>query len=212
MERPRPPKKRLSSNILEMKFMKRTKEKAEIERENEERQEMFKNQISNAMRHQGSRFLVDPSYASVESLCFGRMSFYGMNPEIEKMAENERIRQEEEDAERNEKDVQDEDMAHFYSRSGSTANTVGRKFATKREYSVQSGGQNRPMHILMSNSEAINRGEDILNQGANLIDNMKSQNRTWRKDQKLGAQSIGKQTVVGAESAKRPRFMKPPSD
>ena len=34
--------------------MKRTKEKTEIEIEDEERQQMFHNQITNAMRHQGS--------------------------------------------------------------------------------------------------------------------------------------------------------------
>ena len=34
--------------------MKRTKEKTEIEIEDEERQQMFRNQITNAMRHQGS--------------------------------------------------------------------------------------------------------------------------------------------------------------
>ena len=36
-----------------MKFMKRTKERTEIEIEDEERQQMFRNQISNAMRSQG---------------------------------------------------------------------------------------------------------------------------------------------------------------
>ena len=37
--------------------MKRTKEKTEIEIEDEERQQMFRNQITNAMRHQGSVIL-----------------------------------------------------------------------------------------------------------------------------------------------------------
>jgi hypothetical protein len=41
---------------------------------------------------------LDPSYASVEDLSFGRIAFHGMNPEIEKMVENERIRQEEKEA------------------------------------------------------------------------------------------------------------------
>ena len=45
-----------------------------------------------------SRFIVDPSYASVEDLCFGRIAFHGMNPEIEKMMTNERIRHEEKEA------------------------------------------------------------------------------------------------------------------
>ena len=42
-----------------------------------------------------TRFIIDPSYASIEDLNFGRIAFHGMNPEIEKMAENERIRREE---------------------------------------------------------------------------------------------------------------------
>merc|ERR1719273_104356 len=124
MERRRP-KKRLSKNILEMKFMKRTKERTEIEKEDEERREMFKNQISDAMRHQGSRFVIDPSYASVEELSFGRLAFHGMNPEIEKMAENARIKLEEELAARNEKNVQAVSVAPLYSKGGSTANTIG---------------------------------------------------------------------------------------
>ena len=45
-----------------------------------------------------SRFIIDPSYASIEDLNFGRIAFHGMNPEIEKMAENERIRREEMEA------------------------------------------------------------------------------------------------------------------
>ena len=36
-----------------LQFMKRTKEQQELDIENEERQEMFKNEISDAMRAQG---------------------------------------------------------------------------------------------------------------------------------------------------------------
>ena len=59
-------KKKLSKNVLEMKFMKRTKEKTEIEAENEERQAMFANSITTAMKHQGSRFITEPSYVNIE--------------------------------------------------------------------------------------------------------------------------------------------------
>ena len=77
---------------------------------------------------------------------------------------------------------------------------------------MQSGDQNRPMHILMSNAEAVSQGEDILNQGANLIQTMQSKNRTWRKDQKLGPRANENESTVTAENPKRPRFMKPSSD
>ncbi len=38
---------------LSLQFMKRTREKQEMEIESEERREMFKNEISDAMRTQG---------------------------------------------------------------------------------------------------------------------------------------------------------------
>ena len=67
--------------------MKRTKERTEIEDENEERQAMFASSISDAMKYQGSRFIAEPSYVNIENLSFGRLAFHGMNPEIERMAE-----------------------------------------------------------------------------------------------------------------------------
>lgn len=103
--------------------MKRTKEKAEIERENDERQAMFASSISDAMKHQGSRFISEPSYVNIENLTFGRMAFGGMNPEIEKMVEDERIKAEEAESESKDKDVQDEEMVDFY---------ISKKFASKR--------------------------------------------------------------------------------
>merc|ERR1719346_223068 len=106
-----------------MKFMKRTKEKTEIEDENEERQAMFANSITAAMKHQGSRFITEPSYVNIENLSFGRLAFHGMNPEIERMAEEVRLKAEEAEAELKEKDVQDGEMAEFYS---SMSNTVAK--------------------------------------------------------------------------------------
>ena len=70
--------------------MKRTKERTEIEEDNEERQAMYTNCISDAMKHQGSRFIAEPSYVSIENLSFGRFAYGGMNPEIEKMADEVR--------------------------------------------------------------------------------------------------------------------------
>jgi len=43
----------LSKNLLEMKFMKRTKEKTEKELEDEERQTTFANEITSAMLSHG---------------------------------------------------------------------------------------------------------------------------------------------------------------
>merc|ERR1712080_468579 len=132
-------KKRLSKNVLEMKFMKRTKERTAIEIENEERQTMFADFISDAMKHQGSRFIAEPSYVNIENLTFGRMAFNGMNPEIEKMAEEERLEVEEAEATKREKDVQDEEMAEFY-----MASTISKKFASKRNVDGSKGAATMP--------------------------------------------------------------------
>merc|ERR1712158_159666 len=111
MNRPKPSRKRLSKNVLQMKFMKRTKERTEVEIENEERQAIYANHITTAMRDQGSRFVINPSFASVEDLNFGRMAFLGMNSEIEQMQADQKAVQEEREALAREKDVGDEEMA-----------------------------------------------------------------------------------------------------
>ena len=59
------------------------------------------------------------------------MAFRGMNPEIEKMMENEKIRKEELESAKKETEVNDDEMAEFY-HSQSLNRTIGRKFASKR--------------------------------------------------------------------------------
>ena len=44
------------------------------------------------MKFQGSRFIAEPSYVNIENLTFGRLAFHGMNPEIEKMADEVRLK------------------------------------------------------------------------------------------------------------------------
>ncbi len=150
--------------------MKRTKERTELEQENEERQAMFASSISDAMRHQGSKFVIEPSYVNIENLSFGRMAFGGMNPEIEKMAQDQQAILEEAEAERKEKDVQDEDMVEFYS---SMSNTIGKKFATKRNYAGQQKSEDLPSAS----------GQDLMSKGHKFVQGMRQQNHTWKKDQ-----------------------------
>ena len=166
-------KKKLSKNVLEMKFMKRTKEKTEIEAENEERQAMFANSITTAMKHQGSRFITEPSYVNIENLTFGRLAFNGMNPEIEKMAEDDRAQKEEAESDKREKDVQDEEMLEYYS---NVSNTVNKKFATKRSLA---GGRSSNNSEMKSDANPDN----LLHQGQKYVQNMRQQSHTWKKDQ-----------------------------
>ena len=52
--------------------MKRTKERTEREEDTEKSQAIYSDFISAAMKHQGSRFIIEPSYVNIENLFFGR--------------------------------------------------------------------------------------------------------------------------------------------
>ncbi|XP_071447248.1 M-phase phosphoprotein 6 [Hetaerina americana] len=125
-------KRKLSKNILEMKFMKRSKDKAEKEKEDEDRQIMFSHEITPGMKE--SRYILERSFVPCEDLISGRLSFHGFNPAVEcimkAQAEEEEARAqiEKEAAERKaEKDISDEEMAWQY---GALSGTLSRKFKT----------------------------------------------------------------------------------
>jgi len=139
-----------------MKFMKRSKERTELEIENEERQAIYANHITTAMRDQGSRFVLNPSFASVEDLNFGRMAFLGMNSEIEQMAADEQSRLEERESIKKEKDVGDEEMAQH--------------FATLAQFKAASGPTSAVPSKHMSDQEA----EQLLQQGGDLLKKIKA--------------------------------------
>lgn len=124
-------KSRLSKSILDMKFMKRTKEKVQKEEDAAEGQSMYSNEITSEM-NLGSNYITDPSYVTCEDLIVGRFSCGGMNPELERILEKE----DQEDAQKREanqrrkdagmiKDVSDESMVKHYS---NLVKTIGKKF------------------------------------------------------------------------------------
>ncbi len=168
------------------------------------------------------RFTVEPSYAKVENLVFGRMAFRGMNPEVERMMEAERAREEEEAAARRETAVDDEAMAaHF----GNLRATVGRKFATKRQAAASAAaasGGGGGASSSSSSSQEQQDGEDILRRGAEMVGSMRSQNKTWRKEEFGPRQQQQQQREQqqfqsgggkgGAGKIKVQKFMKPPQD
>ena len=125
MER-RPSKKKLSKNLLEMKFMKRTKEKTEFQEEEEVRARMFDDEISGDMKSGANRIVIEPSYVNIEGLRFGRMAFRGMNSEIESMMAEQEAKNNEAKSSM-EMDVSDMEMTMKLSK------TIGKKFATKRD-------------------------------------------------------------------------------
>ena len=89
----------LSRNVLGMKFMQRTMQKIEL-KEEEEKSSHLLSQESIKQFTSGSskldRIVTVDSYVPCEELLFGRMSFKGCNPEIERlMAEHTNPKQEE---------------------------------------------------------------------------------------------------------------------
>lgn len=69
-----------SKNLLGLKFMQRAKK--EIEKMIEERDDSFDSSICQSMRNK-QHCIMNHSYQFCERLRFGRLSFKGMNPEIE---------------------------------------------------------------------------------------------------------------------------------
>lgn len=106
-----PNKSKLSKSILEMKFMSKTKEKVEKQMIEKEGEEYFCSQFAIKMSNKYDQFIIEPSFAVCEELIEGRLSFNGMNPELEKLLEEEEINKQMELEKKLETDVTDEQMA-----------------------------------------------------------------------------------------------------
>ncbi|KOB79543.1 M-phase phosphoprotein 6 [Operophtera brumata] len=104
-------KPQLPKSVLDMKFMKKTKERIQKELENtEDHDSLYSNIITNEMRSAaGGNYISESSFIYCEDLMDGRLSFKGMNPEIERLMEleNEPLIKEED----MKKDVSDEVLA-----------------------------------------------------------------------------------------------------
>ncbi|KAB0802258.1 hypothetical protein PPYR_04444 [Photinus pyralis] len=119
---------KLSRAVLEMKFMKKTKERVEKEKDDAEGEAMYANEITEAMRKSGNINFTEVGIFTCKDLIEGRLSFNGMNPEIEKLMNDYHQKLIKTDKVR-ETEISDVEMANAYS---STVNTMGKKFETKR--------------------------------------------------------------------------------
>uniref|UniRef100_A0A1A9WKT0 M-phase phosphoprotein 6 n=1 Tax=Glossina brevipalpis TaxID=37001 RepID=A0A1A9WKT0_9MUSC len=124
-------KPKLSKGILEMKFMQRTKAKVDEEIEVAEGRAMYSSELTSGMLNGNSNFIIEPSFVSCENLIDGRLSFRGMNPEIEKEMELEKS-EKEATAKRPEQEteVSTNDMAEFYA---AASQTMQKKFQKHRK-------------------------------------------------------------------------------
>lgn len=103
-------KPQLPKAVLDMKFMKKTKERIEKELENlQDHDELYSGIITSEMRHATGNFISESSFIFCENLMEGRLSFKGMNPEIERIMELENVKTE--DNGEMQKDVSDEILA-----------------------------------------------------------------------------------------------------
>ena len=148
---------------------------------------------------------MEPSYVNIENLVFGRMAFRGMNPEIERMMEAERTRAEEAAAAAAEKDVDDQEMAEV-----ALNNTVARKFAPKRTRdggNLVTAAQQQP--AVQDPSAIAQSGPELLRQGAQMMDNIRGQNRVWRSGHGHHRGRGRGRGHDGGPGAKKRKFMKP---
>lgn len=119
----------LSKNILEMKFMKKTKERVAKENEDAEGRAMYSDQITEEMKEVGNLIFISTSITNCKNLIDGRLSFGGMNPEIEKLMSKDYNKLLEAEERKKEKDVTDVEMAEGYS---SLVNTMDKKFHSNK--------------------------------------------------------------------------------
>lgn len=119
---------KLSRAVLEMKFMKKTKERVEKEEDDAEGEAMYSGEITEEMKQSGNITFIETSIANCRNLIEGRLSFGGMNPEIEKLMSDDYTKKLEEAEKKKEKDVSDVEMAKKYS---TLVDTLGKKFQNK---------------------------------------------------------------------------------
>lgn len=130
-------KTKLSKNLLRMKFMQRGLDSETKKQLEEEERKMISDEHwyldLPELKEKESFIIEEQSFSLCEDLLYGRMSFRGFNPEVEKLMlqMNSKNRAEAADEEETvEVDVSDEEMARRYE---TLVGTIGKKFAKKRD-------------------------------------------------------------------------------
>ncbi|KAM3918750.1 M-phase phosphoprotein 6 [Leptodactylus fuscus] len=128
---------KLSKNLLRMKFMQRSLDPETKKQLEEEEKKIISDEHwfldLPELKEKESFIIEERSFLLCEDFLYGRMSFKGFNPEIEKLMVqmNSKTKAEEEDLEeeRMDVDVSDEEMARRYE---SLVGSIKKKFAKKR--------------------------------------------------------------------------------
>ncbi|KAM4017714.1 M-phase phosphoprotein 6 [Anomaloglossus baeobatrachus] len=133
---------RLSKNLLRMKFMQRSLDPETKKQLEEEEKKIISDEhwfLDLPELKEKENFIIEErSFLPCEDFLYGRMSFKGFNPEIEKLmvqmnSKTTDITAEEEDPDfgKMDVDVTDEEMALRYE---SLVGSIGKKFAKKRDH------------------------------------------------------------------------------
>ncbi|KAK2188826.1 hypothetical protein NP493_122g03011 [Ridgeia piscesae] len=131
-------KTQLSRNLLGMKFMQRSAARKEYEKNELNQQRVIDDEHwvldIPTLEQDESQYVVESSYAKLNSLQFGRQSYQKFNPEIEKLMQINNAEKDLAEAEEREKEigVSDDEMTERYS---SLVGTISKKFAKKRHKS-----------------------------------------------------------------------------
>ncbi|XP_073441176.1 M-phase phosphoprotein 6 isoform X1 [Dendrobates tinctorius] len=135
---------RLSKNLLRMKFMQRSLDPETKKQLEEDEKKIISDEHwfldLPELKEKESFIIEERSFLPCEDFLYGRMSFKGFNPEIEKLmvqmnSKTTETKTEEEDPDfgKMDVDVTDEEMALRY---GSLVDSIRKKFAKKRDHTA----------------------------------------------------------------------------
>ena len=132
-------KAKLSSGVLQMKFMKRTAIETTVEVALEEQKKQIDDEHwylsleEKKLEINGPSVLIESGYSIFNNIGFGRMSFNGFNPQIEKLTDPEKAAKEQE---KEEKEIDDDSMADHY--QSTLHKTISNKFnKNKHQHKVK---------------------------------------------------------------------------
>nr|XP_033795973.1 M-phase phosphoprotein 6 [Geotrypetes seraphini] len=133
-------KSKLSKNLLRMKFMQRGLDAETKKQLAEEEKKIISDEHwyldLPELKEKESLIIEERSFVLCEDLVYGRMSFKGFNPEVEKLMitmNNKNKTEEEEEEEKMEADISDEEMARRYE---TLVGSIRKKYAKKRDQSA----------------------------------------------------------------------------
>ena len=142
----RPPSKCLSKNVLKMKFMKKSAIETQELIAEEEKNKLIDNEhwylkTSKSEEEKQNKITVEKSYSIFNSTIFGRLSFQGFNPEIEKIMEI-KLNGGEEKEEVEMISAEDKELAEYYEKNYHRTTNKRRKNKNNNDFDVENALQN----------------------------------------------------------------------